>query len=136
MSYQDLSNRLSLLENNVKKLRKDIGGVQVTCNKKDVQISNESKSVEVTSNIYCDGGQNSLTEPVAWGCVVNSKGKDLLSPEICKGIINKPTTTLPVGPRNVVVANFNDCVKQREWCRVISDALCIKNSLFSRRCRS
>lgn len=67
-----------------------------------------------TSILYVDGGMNTQTGDEAWGCVVNSKGIDVIShfPELVNDLKIK-SVILPVGQRKVCVSTFSDVKSQQ-----------------------
>ena len=59
--------------------------------------------------IYVDGGHNKQTGKEAWGCVVDEVGCDLIAPHVTLfRDWQMRDVVLPVGPRYVFVAKFND----------------------------
>jgi len=74
---------------------------------------NPLSSLDLTE-IYVDGGHNRQTGIEAWGCVVDAGGRDLIAPhsDLFTDIPLRDVV-LPVGPRYVFVAKFNDVTSQQ-----------------------
>src|SRR3989344_3325251 len=67
-----------------------------------------------SKSIYADGGMNKQTGNVAWGCVVDSEGNDLIPGN--KDLLSDLRlidVVLPVGKRTVCISNFTDVKMQQ-----------------------
>ena len=69
----------------------------------------KSGSMTDMSVIFCDAGQNRVTEDETWGCVVDAEGRDLIAqhPDLVADFLIREKS-LPVGRRQVLVGKFSD----------------------------
>lgn len=61
--------------------------------------------------LFCDGGHNKHTGSVAYACVVDGDGVDMLLDNVLH--LEGKVVDLPVGRRRVLISDFNDVKKQQ-----------------------
>jgi ribonuclease H-related protein len=72
------------------------------------------EEADVKTIIHCDGGHNKMTGEVAYACVVDGRGKDLLKKyDYLFSHLKMKEAELPVGNRNVLIADFSDVSQQQ-----------------------
>lgn len=95
----------------------------------------QDKIIEIYNKstiIYVDGGFNNFTKPYALGSVVNGYGLDILNfyPELTSDM-NIVTKTLPVGERNLVIANFNDVtIQQNNGAELLATIIGLRIAIY------